>query len=482
MSLKFGNSNVTQVKFGPNTSNLSDVNKIVFNNAVAWCRPFILYISKDSGVSSVTVTRTKTEEPTAANNVSISDGGTVYFNDKLSISASPKSAYKLNSYDSSKTVTGDTLVHITSSLQNPVAPTISSVSTGGLLNSRTVTFTVKNNNPYTSTITYEISNSSGTVLLSSNTGSMSAGASTTLTKSLTNGNYNVRVRAYSDCLDGQGGTLTSSWSGYVSATYNAPILSAPSLSVNGTIVTVKNNNSVSVELWSLRPYANTHGKSTLAAGASTTINCEQDLGMAGQTSGTFSAYFKKDGYVQSSESSITVKVSKPTKDPLVYIKTFVPSITYNSSNGITIDNFSTLLRETGTNANYWDVYILRFHQRKSRGISNGRYTSGNMRKSTIRKFRMDKSTGKLKANSSGWIANTNSAYASKWVYKNCDDIRYGSTDYDNCFGVRIMPSSKTPYDQCFSKYSDKMYYTTSGGSGYFNTNDIINSIKNKSYW
>lgn len=479
MSLKFGNSNVTQVKFGPNTSSLSDVNKIVFNNAVAWCRPFILYISKDSGVSSVTVTRTKTEEPTAATNVSIADGGIVYFNDKLSISASPESAYKLNSYDSSKTVTGDTLVHITSSLQNPVAPTISSVSTGGLLNSRTVTFTVKNNNPYTSTITYEISNSSGTVLLSSNTGSMSAGSSTTLTKSLSNGNYNVRVRAYSDCLDGQGGTLTSSWTGYVSATYSAPTLSAPSLSVNGTIVTVKNNNSVSVELWSLRPYAITHGKSTLSAGASTTINCEQDLGMAGQTSGTFSAYFKKDGYVQSSESSITVKISKPTQNPLDYIKTFVPSITYNASNGITIDNFRTLLSETGTTADYWNVYILRFHKRNSRRINNS--ARGIYRNAfSPRKFRMDQNVGALKANSSGVVANTNSSYASKWVHQNCDDIRYGDTGYPNCFGIRIMPASKRPYDQCFSKYSDKMYYTTSGG--YFHTDDIIYSINTEIDW
>ena len=481
MSLKFGNSNVTQVKFGPNTSSLSDVNKIIFNNAVAWCRPFILYISKDSGVSSVTVTRTKTEEPTATTNVSIADGGTVYFNDKLSISASPRSGYQINSHDSSKIVTGDTLVNITSSPLYPVAPTISSVSTGGLLNSRTVTFTVKNNNQYTSTITYEISNSSGTVLLSSNTGSMSAGASTTITKSLSNGNYNVRVRAYSDCLNGQGGTLTSSWTGYVSATYNAPTLSAPSLSVSGTVVTIKNNNSVSVTLYSLRPYSGTWGISTLAAGASTTRNCEQDLGMAGQTSGTFSAYFKNDGYVQSSTSNITVKITQTTQNPLVYIKTFVPSITYNSSNGITITNFSTLLSETGTTADYWDVYILRFHQRVSRRVNNN--AQGLYRNAFgPRKFRMCLGAyGKpAKANSSGVVSNTSSSYAVHWVHQNRDDRSYGTTEYRNCFGVRLMPSSKKPYDQCFSKYSDVMYYSTSGG--YYHTNDIIDSISRNTYW
>ena len=480
MSLKFGTTTVTQVKFGSSTSNLSDVNKIVFNNTVAWCRPFTLSIIKDSGVSSVTVTRTSAEEPTASKNVTLSSGATIYYNDKLSISASPKTAYKLNTYDSSKTVTGDTLINITSSIQNPIVPTISSVSTGGLLNSRTVTFTLKNNNPYTSTITYEISNSSGTVLLTSNTGSMNSGASSTITKSLTNGNYSIRIRAYSDCLDGNGATLTSSWTSYVSATYSAPTLSAPSLSVSGTTVTIKNNNSVSVTMYSLRPYSNTWATSTLAAGASTTRNCEQDLDMAGQTSGTFKAYFKNDGYVQSSESSITVKLTQTTQDPLVYIKTFVPSITYSSSTGITISNFSTLLSATGTTADYWDVYILRFHQRKSRGISNGRHTDGNMRKYIIRKFRMDKAAGIKKANSSGVVTNTSSTYASKWVYQNCDDKMYGSTPYNNCFGVRIMPASKTPYDQCFSKYSDLMYYSTSGG--YYHTEDIIRSITENTDW
>ena len=262
MSLKFGNSNVTQVKFGPNTSSLSNVNKIIFNNAVAWCRPFILYISKDSGVSSVTVTRTKTEEPTATTNVSIADGGTVYFNDKLSISASPKAGYKINSYDSSKTVTGNTLVNITSSLQYPVAPTISSVSTGGSPYARTATFTLKNNNAHESALYYEVSSSSGTVVAKGPTGGVSAGGTITLTKSLSsNGDYNIRVRAYSDSPNDS--TITSSWSGYSTATYTRLELIAPDISnahVNGAATgcwaTIYNPNDVSVtvyvEVWSYR--------------------------------------------------------------------------------------------------------------------------------------------------------------------------------------------------------------------------------------
>lgn len=260
MSLKFGNSNVTQVKFGPNTSSLSDVNKIIFNNAVAWCRPFTLSIIKDSGVSSVTVTRTKTEEPTATTNVSIADGGTVYFNDKLSISASPKSGYKINSYDSSKTVTSNTLINITSSLQSPVAPTISNVYTGGSPYSRTATFTLKNNNSYQSALYYEVSTSSGTVVGTGWTGGLSSGGTTTVTKSLSsNGDYNIRVRAYSESPNDS--TITSSWSGYSTATYTRLTLTEPTISnatVNGAATgcsaTIYNPNdvsvTVSVEVWS----------------------------------------------------------------------------------------------------------------------------------------------------------------------------------------------------------------------------------------
>lgn len=262
MSLKFGNTTVTQVKFGSSTSNLSDINKIIFNNTVAWCRPFILYISKDSGVSSVTVTRTKTEEPTANTNASIADGGTVYYNDKLSISASPSTGYKIDSYASSRTVTGDTLVAITASLVNPVAPTISNVSTGGSPYSRTATFTLKNNNAYQSALYYEVSTSSGTVVAKGPTSGVSAGGTITLTKSLSsNGDYNIRVRAYSESPNDS--TITSSWSGYSTATYTRITLIEPTISnatVNGAATgcsaTIYNPNNVSVtvyvEVWSYR--------------------------------------------------------------------------------------------------------------------------------------------------------------------------------------------------------------------------------------
>lgn len=254
MSLKFGNSNVTQVKFGPNTSNLSNVNKIIFNNAVAWCRPFTLHISKGSGVSSVTVQRTLAEEPTASTGA-LSDGSTIYYNDKLSISASPSTGYKIDSYTSSRTVTGDTLVAITASLVNPVAPTVSSVSTGGSPYSRTATFTLKNNNAYQSALYYEVSTSSGTIVAKGPTSGVSAGGTITLTKSLSsNGDYNIRVRAYSESPNDS--TITSSWSGYSTATYSKLTLTAPTISnatsngaATGCSATIYNPNSSSVTIY-----------------------------------------------------------------------------------------------------------------------------------------------------------------------------------------------------------------------------------------
>lgn len=256
MSLKFGNTTVTQVKFGPNTSSLSDVNKIVFNNAVAWCRPFILYISKGTGVSSVTVTRTSAEEPSASTG-ELSDRATIYYNDKLLVSATASNGYKIISGTGSKTVTGDTSCSVTAEPTLPVAPTISNVSTGGDPYARTATFTLKNNNPYTSVLYYEVSTSSGTVVGRGSTSAVSSGRTETVTKSLSsNGDYNIRVRASSELRYSDGSNTSSEWSGYSTATYTRMTLTAPTISnaasngaATGCSATIYNPNSSSVTIY-----------------------------------------------------------------------------------------------------------------------------------------------------------------------------------------------------------------------------------------
>lgn len=258
MAIKFNGTNQKAVVF-----NNVDQKRVIFNGKVIWCKPFILYISKGTGVSSVTVTRTSAEEPSASTG-ELSDGATIYYNDKLSVSATASNGYKIVSGTGSKTVTGDTSCSVTAEPSLPVAPTISNVSTGGDPYARTATFTLKNNNPYTSVLYYEVSTSSGTVVGRGSTSAVSSGGTETVTKSLSsNGDYNIRVRASSELRYSDGSNTSSEWSGYSTATYTRITLIEPTISnatVNGAATgcsaTIYNPNNVSVtvyvEVWSYR--------------------------------------------------------------------------------------------------------------------------------------------------------------------------------------------------------------------------------------
>ena len=258
MAIKFNGTNQKAVVF-----NNVDQKRVLFNGKVIWCKPFILYISKGTGVSSVTVTRTSAEEPSASTG-ELSDRATIYYNDKLLVSATASNGYKIVSGTGSKTVTGDTSCSVTAEPSLPVAPTISNVSTGGDPYARTATFTLKNNNPYTSVLYYEVSTSSGTVVGRGSTSAVSSGGTETVTKSLSsNGDYNIRVRASSELRYPDGSNTSSEWSGYSTATYTRITLIEPTISnatVNGAATgcsaTIYNPNNVSVtvyvEVWSYR--------------------------------------------------------------------------------------------------------------------------------------------------------------------------------------------------------------------------------------
>ena len=258
MAIKFNGTNQKAVVF-----NNVDQKRVLFNGKVIWCKPFILYISKGTGVSSVTVTRTSAEEPSASTG-ELSDRATIYYNDKLLVSATASNGYKIVSGTGSKTVTGDTSCSVTAEPSLPVAPTISNVSTGGDPYARTATFTLKNNNPYTSVLYYEVSTSSGTVVGRGSTSAVSSGGTETVTKSLSsNGDYNIRVRTNSELRYPDGSSTSSEWSGYSTATYTRITLIEPTISnatVNGAATgcsaTIYNLNNVSVtvyvEVWSYR--------------------------------------------------------------------------------------------------------------------------------------------------------------------------------------------------------------------------------------
>lgn len=67
--------------------------------------------------------------------------------------------------------------------------------------------------------------------------------------------------------------------------------------------------------------------------------------------------------------------STQTADPAVYIRTFVPEISYSTSTGFTVTNFSTLLEETGTTSDDWSVGVLMYHKTFNYGYESSTSSS-----------------------------------------------------------------------------------------------------------
>ena len=78
MSIKKDNVSVTAVKY-----NSQDVNKVILGNKCVWCKPFTYTQGTlPTGVASLVCRRSSTDEPTASTG-EISNGGTIYYYDKL---------------------------------------------------------------------------------------------------------------------------------------------------------------------------------------------------------------------------------------------------------------------------------------------------------------------------------------------------------------------------------------------------------------
>lgn len=113
MSLKFKTGPVNIV-----TYNGKDVKRIKFNEEYVWAKPYTLSISKETGVGSVTVTRTSSFEPTASTGSVSAGSGTIFHGDVLSVSATAASGYNnptvsFTSGVSNNTVIGDVTVTAT---------------------------------------------------------------------------------------------------------------------------------------------------------------------------------------------------------------------------------------------------------------------------------------------------------------------------------------------------------------------------------
>lgn len=107
MSLILNGSSVKQI-----TCDGSDVKRVIFNGASAWAKPYDLTISKGTGVSNVAIERGLTYEPTAPQDV-LAGIGTIYHGDELYIEATAQSGYVLDSYETRRTVSGNTTVSVT---------------------------------------------------------------------------------------------------------------------------------------------------------------------------------------------------------------------------------------------------------------------------------------------------------------------------------------------------------------------------------
>ena len=118
---------------------------------------YTLTISKDSGVSSVTVTRTSSPYQGASTG-SLSNGATIYYGDKLTVSATADTDnYTLNSYyPTSYTVSGNVSVNITTTRKPSLATPGISGSVSHDSNSNVMYITLYLSNPNDETVSADI--------------------------------------------------------------------------------------------------------------------------------------------------------------------------------------------------------------------------------------------------------------------------------------------------------------------------------------
>ena len=164
--------------------------------------------------------------------------------------------------------------------------------------------------------------------------------------------------------------------------------------------------------------------------------------------------------------------SNNTADPAMYITTFVPEITYSTSTGFTVTNFSTLLADTGTTTSDWEVGLLKYHK------AHLRYSGG-----SFRHFRTSwnyvyngdgegRNAGifniELRVNSSGVVSNTKEMYKYKVDW---NDTNYGGQT-TGFLGIRLRYKGNKDKR---SMYSRTMISTN--GTTNFSTVITANYIK-----
>ena len=158
-------------------------------------------------------------------------------------------------------------------------------------------------------------------------------------------------------------------------------------------------------------------------------------------------------------------------DPATYITTFVPEITYSTTTGFTVTNFSTLLADTNTTVSDWEVGLLKYHYRRNTGSTysrrhfrtswNGIHSPGTMYSQnyqTIRELTFD-------IDNSGVVTNTEDVYK---YNPSWNDYYHGQTWM--YLGIRIRHKNSKNR----SLYPSRMLIgNASGNISYKDTSEIM---------
>lgn len=143
-------------------------------NVTARVMNYTLRITQDSGISSVSVTRTSSPKQGAATG-RLSSGSTIYHGDTLTVSVTAHSGYEPNAYTASYTVSGNIDINITSrKLLSMSAPGISGQMThDSYSNACYLTLYINNPNNFTVTADIEVNSCASGALVYNGTISLS---------------------------------------------------------------------------------------------------------------------------------------------------------------------------------------------------------------------------------------------------------------------------------------------------------------------
>lgn len=124
MSVNFGSASkpvyALKYKYLSNGTEVEkDIKQLKLGNVTVWAKPYNLTLTQGGGVSSVTIKRTSTAEPSAKTGTIYAGTRRIFHGDVLTVSATASDGYKLNPYTQNYTVSGNISVTVTATSSMP---------------------------------------------------------------------------------------------------------------------------------------------------------------------------------------------------------------------------------------------------------------------------------------------------------------------------------------------------------------------------